>query len=112
MPAVLLRVGANRKSAWELTDARQVVDYEFYLKDGTPDLSPSFYFLPEGVDAVVQAHAEHSASWLDNPKGGLHLDASNIEGPAPIETVGATVFSYTRQAHRALRFRGVDEMTY
>jgi len=109
-PAVLLRLETSRRSAWELPDAKQIIEYEFTSKAGLVDLSPSFYALEDRAQAV-RAHAEHSASNLDNPRGGVNVDVAGLAGPRPKHTPGETEFAFTRdEAHRELRFRNEGQL--
>src|SRR5712664_295438 len=113
MPPALVRL-AKRKTTWSgEVPLEEVVKIEFQDKaTGQVDLAPSFYLLPEGPPRLVQAHAEHSASHMDRPVGGVHVDVQGIAAPAPVHTPGETMFAFTRdEAHREIHFENATELT-
>jgi hypothetical protein len=96
---LLLRIGRRRSFIPTLDEFLQV---EFTARSGGRDLHPSVYEI--GPDEVIQAYAEHVASFLVNPpRGAKNWDVGDAGGTLVV-TEGGTRFAFTRNAHRELGF--------
>ena len=73
-------------------------------------LSPSVYEVDDTKEFVVQAHAEHAASFgLGLVPGSTNVDLSGF-GEVEVKQ-GESLFSFTRAAHRELKFASKHELT-
>ncbi len=114
MRTVLLRVN-KRRTAWESSDPDEIVQLEFTDRHFNIDLSPSVYELlvrdgESPAPIVLRAHAEHAASFLaDPPKGGTDIDLNGLGARIEV-TRGDSLFEFTADAHRQLRFDSADEL--
>lgn len=113
MPTIFLR--ANRRvSAWEEDDVSTIVETNFTLQDGSPDLEPSVYLIA-GDDferlwsSAVQVTAEHYARINPPRPANYPIDVRGV-GADPHEEPGETGFRFTDNAHRHLSFATEAEL--
>jgi hypothetical protein len=114
MPRLILRV-SKRKTSWETRDVDNIVNTEFKDRDGGVDLVPSVYVLDSAHDDdalrqdVVRVHAEHAASFLQNPpKGARSIDLDGLVEPSP--TPGETDFQFANSRHHEVHLSSVDDL--
>lgn len=106
----LIRLG-RRHTAPEAETDNEFAKLVFPAKGGGLDLNPSLYETNGTQQQLVQAHAEHTASSCDVPsKGALHFDVTGMASQTPVATVGKTRFSFTKSAHRELRFSNYGDL--
>ena len=109
MSQLLLRLGGRAKAAWEERDVAIVLEREFELWSGGPDLRPSVYEIAteeagEARAVAVRIQAEHGGSFLGNPpRHIIDVDVAGLVAESSVEQVpGQTRFSYANERHREI----------
>ena len=107
MHTILLRL-VKRRTSWEPEiDLDETMETEFH-RNGQIDLRLSVYEVEPRHEAILRVHAEHAATFLqDPPHGGNNLDLRGVE---TLKTTGASRFKFTREFHRELVFQDEAEL--
>jgi hypothetical protein len=107
---LLLRI-RRRNTATEV-GVEDVIRAEFSSSDGSPDLMPSVYDIPDDHSSVVRIYCEHHVGLgLEPPvKSRAHWNLRGLELSPPINTPGTTGFSFADAVHHEVPLPGHAEL--
>jgi hypothetical protein len=107
----------KRYASFELDDIDEIINLEFRLRSGEPDLSLSVYEIAGDQASIVRLHCERTASYRDpKPKefAATHLDVTGLGPRGPIadddDDEEDEIFSNLRESHRTIEFLGEEEL--
>jgi hypothetical protein len=101
----------KRLTSLEADSAEEFLAIELTTKQGGPDLSISVYEIRDAERFVIQARAEHTASFRNPPKAAeAAVSLHGIVQQAPLEEPGGTRFEFTQSTHRTIALMNEAEL--